>query len=251
MKLKLDSNGNVVLSEGMPVYVHEDGKEIPFDAPKAFEKIKLLNDESKSHREAKESALKKLEVFGDLDPEAAKKALETVKTYDQKKLVDAGEVDKVKSEAVEAFKKQLEETKQSYDKKINELSNALQAKEGHIFDLMVKNRFSTSPVVKEKLAVPAEMVEATFGKNFKIEDGKVIGYLNDKKIYSRKDAGEYANFDEALEAMIEAFPNKDMILKGSGASGSGSSNSGSRGDGVDFHKLSPTERMNYARNNSQ
>ena len=32
MKLKLDENNNVVVKDGMPVYVHEDGKEIPFDA---------------------------------------------------------------------------------------------------------------------------------------------------------------------------------------------------------------------------
>ena len=39
MKLKLDENGHVVVSDGKPVYVHEDGKEIPFDAPAAMQKI--------------------------------------------------------------------------------------------------------------------------------------------------------------------------------------------------------------------
>ena len=33
-------------------------------------------------------------------------------------------------------------------------------------------------------------------------------------------------FDEALESLIDAYPNKDSILKGSGASGSGAAAGG-------------------------
>ena len=47
MKLKLDENGHVVVSDGKPVYVHDDGKEIPFDAPAAMQKISGLNAEAK------------------------------------------------------------------------------------------------------------------------------------------------------------------------------------------------------------
>lgn len=32
MKLKLDENGYVVVQDGKPVYVHDDGKEVAFDA---------------------------------------------------------------------------------------------------------------------------------------------------------------------------------------------------------------------------
>ncbi|MDK4746204.1 DUF1983 domain-containing protein [Leclercia adecarboxylata] len=46
MKLKLDANGNVVVENGMPVYIHDDGKEIPFDAAAAMTKITSLTDES-------------------------------------------------------------------------------------------------------------------------------------------------------------------------------------------------------------
>ena len=35
MKLKLDANGNVVVENGMPVYIHDDGKEIPFEIGRA------------------------------------------------------------------------------------------------------------------------------------------------------------------------------------------------------------------------
>ena len=100
VKLKLDEQGNAVLQDGKPVYVHDDGKEVPFDAPGAMAKIASLNAEAKTHREAKEAAEAKLKAFDGIeDAEAAKKALATVKNLDDKKLVDAGEVEKLKAEA--------------------------------------------------------------------------------------------------------------------------------------------------------
>jgi hypothetical protein len=87
MKLKVDDNGNVVLSEdGKPIYVHDDGKEIPFDAPMAFEKIKSLGEEAKSWRLKYEKADRVTKKFeGIEDPEEAIKALGIVKNLDQKK----------------------------------------------------------------------------------------------------------------------------------------------------------------------
>ena len=58
MKLKLDDKGNVALQDGKPVYVHEDGKEIPFDAPAAMAKISALNAESDEK--------KRVAIFADL-----------------------------------------------------------------------------------------------------------------------------------------------------------------------------------------
>ncbi len=60
MKLKLDENGYVVVQDGKPVYVHDDGKEVAFDAPQTVQKISTLNGEAKQHREAKEAAEAKL-----------------------------------------------------------------------------------------------------------------------------------------------------------------------------------------------
>ena len=71
MKLKLDENGHVVVSDGKPVYVHDDGKEIPFDAPAAMQKISGLNAEVKQHREAKGTAEAKLKAFDGIEDAAA------------------------------------------------------------------------------------------------------------------------------------------------------------------------------------
>ena len=67
------------------------------------------------------------------------------------------------------------------------------------------------------------MLQARFGQSFKVEDGKVVAYDGSgNKIYSRSKPGELAAFDEALEFLVEQYPQKDHILKASGNQGTGS-----------------------------
>jgi hypothetical protein len=222
MKLKLDANGNVVLQDGKPVYVHDDGKEVAFDAPATVQTISRLNAEAKTHRERAEGAEGKLKLFeGIEDPTAAKRALDTIKNLDQKKLVDAGEVEKVKAEAIKALQDQHAPVLAERDR----LKADLYAEK-------IGGSFSRSKTIAEKFAIPADLVQARFGQNFKIEEGKAVAYdQSGNKIYSRARPGEVADFEEALEVLVDAYPYKTSILKGSGASGSGAGGSGNQGAG--------------------
>lgn len=217
MKLKLDDQGHVVVQDGKPVYVHDDGKEIPFDAASAVSKIRDLNAEAKGHREAKEAAEGKLKAFeGITDPAAAKKALETVANLEAKKLVDAGEIEKVKAEISKAFQGQLDEA-----------NTKATAFEKQLYDEKIGGSFARSKFIADKLAIPSDMVQAKFGQSFKVEDGKMVAYdQNGNKIYSRARPGELADFDESLEFLIENYPQKDHILKSSGANGGGAQQGG-------------------------
>lgn len=216
MKLKLDANGHVVVENGMPVYVHDDGKEIPFDASAAMGKISQLNGEAKTHREGKEQAEAKLSQFASItDPAKALEALDLVSKLDQKKLIDAGAVDQVKAEITKAFQTQLDEA--------NGKSLKL---ESQLYQEMIGGRFGSSAFIKDKVAIPADFVQARFGQSFKIEDGKVVAYdQQGNKVYSRTKPGELADFDEALESLVEQYPQKDHILKASGNTGGGSQQS--------------------------
>ena len=73
------------------------------------------------------------------------------------------------------------------------------------------------------------MVQASFGKNFKVEDGKIAAYKDGNRIFSVENVGEHAEFDEALSVLVDTYPNKNAILKGSGNSGSGSEETGGTG----------------------
>ena len=251
MKLKLDEKGNVVVVDGMPVFVYEDGKEVPFNAPDAVAKIKTLSDERDTLRTTSEKQAKALEGIKDLNIEDARKALETVKNLDTKKLVDAGEIEKVKAEIGAAYKVQIEDLQKSYQKKMAELETGVKDRDEDIFSLRVTNRFATSKYITDKLTLPPDLVEARFGKQFKVEDKKVVAYdLAGNKIYSRKNPGVLADVDEALEVIVDGYPEKARILKGSGASGSGMKPGGANGGAhvPDMSGLSPEERIKTYRN---
>ena len=248
MKLKLDAEGHAVLQDGKPVYVHDDGKEVAHDAAATVATINRLYGEAKGYREAKEAAEKSLKAFEGLDdPAAAKKALETLANLDAKKLVDAGEIDKVKAEISKAYQAQLDEA----TKKATEF-------ESQLYNEKIGGSFARSKVRQDKLveAYDAATTQAVFGQNFKVEDGKITAYdQHGGKIFSRSRPGEMADFDEALEILVENHPNKLNIMKHTGGSGGGApGNTGNPAPGgsktmtrAQFDNQSPAAKQAFMR----
>lgn len=226
MPFKYDANGAIVLQEvngqKLPVFVHADGKESPFDGDSTIATIGRLNGEAKTHREGKEAAEAALKPFRDsgiTDPAAAIKALNIVKGLDEKKLVDAGARDQAIAEAVKSVRAEYEPVVKERDTFKTELYNE-----------KIGGAFARSKFIADKIAVPADMVQATFGGRFKVDNGKTVATdSNGQPIFSRTRHGEPADFEEALEIMVDQYPHKASILKASGASGSGAS--GSQGAG--------------------
>lgn len=215
-------DGQVVVRNGMPVYVDDAGKEIEFDANHAMGKITQLNGESQQHRERAEAAELKLKPFAEIeDPVAATAALKTVKNLKDGDLVKAGDVQRIKDEAIAATVKQWEPIKVERDKLANDLNEE-----------RIGGAFTRSKFISDKIIVPAEMVRSHFGTRFKLENGKVVGYGADgKAIFSRTKAGDIAEFDEALEIMVEGFTHRDSILKGKTGTGGGHGGEGGGGQG--------------------
>src|SRR3569623_138735 len=250
MKLKLDDAGHVVVSDGKPVYLHDDGKEAPFDAAHTLATIARLNSEAKGHREAKEAAETKLREFeGFEDPGAAKKALETVANLDAGQLVTAGKVEEIKTAAKKAAEEQVAAAAKASNEKISELTKDRDGLQNALYTEKVGGAFSRSKYITDKIAVPSDMVQAMFGSRFKVENGKIIGVgLDNQPIYSRSKAGEIADFDEALESMVDAYPSRDTILKGTGNQGDGARHpNGAPGGGKDLSGLSPAARISATR----
>lgn len=246
MKLKLDDAGHVVVQDGKPVYIHDDGKEIPFDAAATVATISRLNGEAKGHREGKERAEEALKAFSGIeDPAAAVKAMETVKNLDLKKLVDAGKVEEIKAEAQKAFDERLKAIEEANKPVVAERDTL----RGQLHAEKLGNAFSRSKYIADNLAVPVDMVQAAFGNGFKIEDNAIVGYQNGNKVFSRLKPGEVAAFDEALEIMVDAYPFKDNILKGSGASGGGAGGGGKGGSKTvsraQFDQMEPLRQAEF------
>ena len=117
-----------------------------------------------------------------------------------------------KAEITKNFQQQLDEEKQRS-----------QMLETQLYDSMIGGSFAGSKYIADKIAIPADLLQARFGQAFKVEEGKIVAYdASGNKIYSRAKPGELAQFDEALEFLVENYPQKDYILKASGNNGGGS-----------------------------
>lgn len=232
---KMSADGKTIeIKDGNPIWVDATGTE----ATMAGDTIARLNGEAKANRIRAETAEATVQTFKDIDPVAAKKALDIVKNIDAKKLIDAGEVEKVRTEISGQFQTQL-----------NEKDKALGSLQERIDNMTVGNIFNNSSFVRDRIAVPQDMFEASFRQNFKVKDGKLEAYdKSGNRIMSRTKVGDYADPDEALEIMVDQHPQKAVILKANNNSGSGNNGNGGNNTGArvvrraDFEKMTPAQQ---------
>lgn len=228
MPYKYTADGQIATTEvngaKLPVFIHADGKEAPFDADSTLGTISRLNGEAKSHREKAEAAQTALKAFEGLDPTKAREAIEKMSTVDLSKMVSVGEVEKVKTEVAKALEQQYAPIKT----KAEQLQQQLEAH-------LIGAAFSGSQFVATKIAAAdaasaAQIARGLFGQNLKVEDGKVVAYDgNGNKIYSKTRPGELADPNEAIEVLITGSPLAASILKGANASGGGAGGGGGGG----------------------
>lgn len=240
-KLKTDDDGNIVLQDGKPVYVKPDGTEFVADVPEMYQTLIRDGQSNAQLRKDLAEAQEQVKTFEGLDPEAARKALETVAGLDEGKLADADKLRQEVTEAVSAnFNKQLKTLKEEKES----LAGALNRE-------MIGGRFARSQFINEKLIIPPDIAEATFGRHFAIEGDKVVAKdANGNPIYSANNPGQLADFDEALETLIAQYPHKDRIMAGanqSGSGGAGQDGSGSKTISRErFRSLGPDEQAKIA-----
>jgi uncharacterized protein DUF6651 len=257
MPFKFDSNGAIVTTgEGdkkLPVFIHADGREAPFDGDQTVATITRLNGEAKSHREAKEAAEKKLSGLPqDLidNAEAAVKALETVKNLSTGELKTAAQVQEIKDAAAKSAQEAVASATRAAAEKERALSETNATLTQQLHSHIIGGSFSGSKFIGEKLAIPADIALKVFGDRFKVDGGKLVALdANGNPLFSAVRHGEHADFEEAIQVMVSQYPHKDMILKGSGAAGGGAAGGGGSGAGgkttitrTQFQALSPAEQ---------
>ncbi|MYN42730.1 hypothetical protein GTP55_25635 [Duganella sp. FT109W] len=236
MKLKLDANGNVVLQDGKPVYILDDGREVAHDAAATVAKISSLNGEAMSHRQAKEAAEAALKPFKDAgitDAAAAAEALQTMANIKTGDLTTAAKVQEIKDAATRSANEAVAAATRAAEEKQRELTEQNTKLTQDLNNHIVGGSFTGSKFIAEKLAIPADIAQKVFGDRFKVEGGKLVPLdANGNPIFSATNHGNHADFDEAIQVMVSQYPNKDKILKGSGASGGGASGGGGGSGGA-------------------
>jgi len=237
-KLKLDDDGKVVLKDNFPVYADEEGKaeDIAFDPNKLSNQVLELRSENKRRREQESTSGKRLGIFKDIEDLEAWKAeadtaIEMVQNFKDKDKLAAEKVEKLKSEMKVSFEEQENKLKEQFQTRESELNTIISQKDLNIRALMVGAKFATSPLFSgsdPKTIVPPDMAETYFGKRFRVEnkeDGtpQLRAYdANGEVMYSRKNIGDFADFDEAMEIIFDQYPGRDRLIRSTGG-GSGDS----------------------------
>lgn len=226
MKLKIVDIGGKSYAEvqdGKPVIVEEDGKEIPFDIVHTRSTISRLNSEAKTSRERYEANEVKLRSFEGIDDaDVARKAIETIKNIEEGKLVAAGKVEEIKASAKSAAEENIASAVKHHTEKLKVAESERDKYRDDLYAEKIGGAFSRSKFISEKASIPADLVQARFGSAFKVEDGKTVAYdAAGQRIYSRERPGENADFEEAIGILVDQYPYRDQILKGTGSTGSG------------------------------
>lgn len=246
MELKLDEKGTPVILDGKPVYVDpERGGDIPVDVPGLFETLKKVNAESAGRRKELEDISAKLKPFDGLDPEKAKTALEMAANLDAGKLVEAGKVEELKKAVGASYEARISDMEKARVAAVAELNGKLTAQQQRIHNMLIKEVFDTSAFLRDNTVLPPDMAFNTFGALFAVEEEgdtfKVSGKLSGQDIYSRANPGKLATPEECIEAIINAYPMKDRIMKAA-PGGSGTPQTGYNAPS-DKNAMSSVERI--------
>lgn len=243
---KKDANGALETDDkGNPIWVLPGG-----GGEQSVEgnTISRLNAEARDHRKRAEDAEKSLKDFEGIDAKKAREALEIADKIDKKQLIDAGKVDEVRSEITKGYEGKLTEA----EKRAIDAETKLKSER-------LSNRFAGSKFIKDAVAAPVDMVQATFGGRFDWDGDNIVAKRPDgNPVYSKKSMGQVADFDEALEILIDEYPHKNMILKGNNQSGTGNGGGGGNGGGqkrtytrTQFDALPPGEKASVAKMQSE
>ncbi len=197
MKIKLDANGNAVLSDGMPVYVDDKGRETAVDVPALMT----------SAREHKRAATDRERELADL---AAK--------------LDA---------ATKGGANDAERVKAAYEAQLAELKAKAEAAEASRAKALKNAALAGSKFLAERVTVPAEMIAATYGDHIAVDgDNVVVRDASGQVLHSRSNPLKPASLDEGLELLITQSPYADRILRGTQKPGSGTPPNGGGGSGA-------------------
>ena len=256
MKLKVDTTtGNAILKDGHPLYVYDDGTEMPFDAAATLEGLnkKIKAEEEKATRffTEREELKKQVEPWKPFKIDEVKKAIETVKNLSAQEILDQRGVEELKRQMRMGFDEEKSALAKSYEPKIKEFEQTIADREAIIYDLAVTNKFATSPYFsgeKPKTVFAPEHATRIYGNRFKVDingkDYKIIALdeVGGKPLMSKKNHGEMADFDEAVGILVDQDAKKNRILKGTDGGGPHSHYS-LNVDDPNFKNLSATEQI--------
>lgn len=169
-----------------------------------IEDTTTLHSALKSEREQSKATAKQLkelkEKLGDLDPEKAREALKVLQDMEEKKLLDAGEIEKLLGTRTERMRQDFENQKGSFNKKITDLEADKGKLSQRLSEVLIDNaiREAAAKAKVKSSAIPDAILR---GKQiFRLQEDKVVPMKGDQVIYG-KNPNEPMSIDEWMGSM--------------------------------------------------
>lgn len=195
----------------------------------AKEKADLLSEvmdkktKLKAAQEEAANAKKALEAYEGVDPTKVKELLRKEAEAEKAAAEAKGDFDRVKQMMADEHAKETKTLKEQ----IEDLKNQLGSKNSVIDELTIGNAFGNSTFIKESLVLSSEKTRTIYGAHFEMKDGKLVAYDKPASAANRtllvNSAGDPLPFEEALERIVSADPDKKTVLKSKAKPGGGSS----------------------------
>lgn len=195
---------------------------------------KLLREVMGQKRKTEEASAKaveleaKLKAFEGIDPEAVrglladKAAADALKVKaEEDRLKQAGDFESLKTRMASEHDKALK----LKDDEVSNVKNVINALNKTIHELTIGSAFSASAYLKEETLLPPNKARRAYEDHFEIKDGVMNAFDKAQGAADRTplvDArGKPLPFDEAIKSIIDADPDRDLILRSKSKPGSG------------------------------
>ena len=194
----------------------------------AAEKAELLKEVMDKKTKLKDAqaeaaaAKKALEAYEGVDPVKVKELLRKEADAEKAAAEAKGDFDRVKQMMADEHAKQTK----TLQEQIDALTDQLKSKNSVIDELTIGNAFGNSTYIKDSLVLSSEKTRQLYGAHFEMQDGVLVGYDKPASAKTRtmlvNASGDPLPFEQALERIIDADPDKKTVLKSRTKPGSAS-----------------------------
>lgn len=183
--------------------------------------VMKLKEKSKNLQTELAQAKAALENFNGIDPVKARALVAAQEEAERKSAEARGEYDRL----VQQMAARHTEDKTRLESLLQDERASKQTLSQQIAELTVGAAFSTSKTMEGLNLTPAK-ARIIYGSHFEFLDGKVVGYDKPTGTSERtllvNSAGEALAFDEALDKLVDADPDREHLRKSKAKQGAGS-----------------------------
>lgn len=174
---------------------------------------------------------KELEKFEGIDPLKYREMSEKEKKILEKKLIEAGEVDKVIEQRIAAMR-------EDHDNKLKTVSSERDILQTRLSSVLIDSHVKSAAIALGALPTAVDDVVLRAKATFQVKDGNVVALNSKGEVIYGKDGTTPLGVDDWVKALKTSAPHLFEGMKGAGASGGGRGQSGQ-----DLSKLSPTQKI--------